>query len=35
MALDINGYNSVFSKFVDFAEKYRNVDKGKMIARPA
>ena len=31
MALDINGYNSVFNTFVQFAQENRNVDKGKAI----
>ena len=31
MALDINGYNSAFQQFVQFAQENRNVDKGKAI----
>ena len=31
MVLDINGYNSIFKTFVDFAQANRNVDKGKVI----
>lgn len=31
MALDINGYNSVFKQFVQFAQENRNVDKGRTI----
>ena len=31
MALDINGYNSVFKQFVTFAQQNRNVDKGRAI----
>ena len=31
MALDINGYNDAFKKFVQFAEQNKNVDKGRTI----
>lgn len=31
MALDVNGYNAAFGKFVQFAQENRNVDKGRAI----
>jgi hypothetical protein len=31
MALDVNGYNSIFKSFVNFAETNKHIDKGRAI----